>query len=720
MGRPVSILLSLSLIASAAPLDPREEAFIGNRRSYWAFQKVVRPTPPSIASPWARTAIDAFILEALAAKKLTPSPEADRRTLIRRLSLDLTGQAPSASDVEAFVKDASPNAYEKLVDRLMASPAYGERWALKWLDVVRYADTNGYELDAERPQAWRYRDYVIQSFQNGKPYNRFVMEQIAGDELYPGDPDALIATGFLRAGPRHVVGGNQDEEMNRQEVLLEMTLGVSNTFLGLTVGCARCHNHKFDPISQADHYRLQAILAATDYDEIVYATAEEKAAYDAAAKQQAALQKPIDDQIAEIEKPFREQLKAAKRKMLSPAHLAVLDIPKDKRTPEQEILFKEANKQTSLSWDEVVNALPPDVKAKRAALRARKHALELDDPEEPRHAFAVKNRKEAPVTHILKIGDHRHKLDPVEPGFLSVLGGPEVPKGPSGRRSALAKWLADPAHPLTARVMANRIWQMRMGTGIVPTPNDFGQLGGRPTHRQLLDWLAAEFVDGGWSVKALDRKIVLSAAYRQSSAYDAGKASVDGDNKLYWRMNRRRLEGESLRDTILQASGLLNAKPFGPPIKTPIEPEIYDIIFTEGEPDNLWPLPKDRSDVYRKSIYLLNKRTVRLPMLANFDQPDAMSSCPIRAVSTHALQALTLLNSDFLHEQSKSLANRITESCANKGTACWIQSAYRIALQRAPRPEELKLAQDYLTRRKMPLEDFAKAMLNRHEFVYIP
>ena len=707
MRKLVSITLSAALLATAAPIDPREEAFIGTRRSYWAFQKVVRPPlPANTPNP-----IDAFILEGLKAKNLSPSPQADKRTLIRRAALDLTGMAPSNAEVEAFLKDTAKDAYDRLIDRLLASPAYGERWALKWLDVVRYADTNGYELDAERPQSWRYRDYVINAFNTAKPYDRFLMEQIAGDELYPGDTNALIATGFLRAGPRHVVGGNVDQEVTRQEVLLEMTLGVSNTFLGLTVGCARCHNHKFDPITQADHYRIQAIMAATDLKEIEFATREEKLAIDANSKAFLAVIGPLDEQIKEIEKPFRELLREAKKKLLTPAHSAVLDVPKDMRTPEQELLFKEATKQIGLSWDEVVNALPPAIKARRAAIRAERHRLALDQPESPAAAFAVANMDKAPQTHILKLGEPKHKLDPVEPAFLSVLGGLEAPKAAAGRRAAFAKWLADPEHPLTARVMANRVWQFRMGTGIVSTPNDFGQLGGRPSNRPLLDWLAAEFVSSGWNVKHLDKLIVTSAAYRQSAAIDEKKAAIDADNKLYWRMNQRRLEGEALRDAILRASGKLNPKQFGPPIKTPIEQEIYDIIFTEGEPDNLWPLPKDRSEIYRKSVYLLNKRTVRLPMLTNFDQPDAISSCPVRAVSTHALQALSLLNSDFMHEQSQALAARAGGQP---------RTAYALTLQRPPRPEEEKMARQFLTQKRMPFEDFCKALLNRHEFVYIP
>jgi hypothetical protein len=719
MRRAVGVGVAAALLAVAA-IDPREEAFIGGRRSYWAFQPVTRPEVPKAENRWVRTPVDAFLLEAMQAKGLSPSAELGRRELARRVSLDLTGMMPDAKDVEAFVTDRAADAYEKMVDRLLASPAYGERWGLKWLDVVRYADTNGYELDAERPQAWRYRDYVIDSFNADKPYTRFLKEQIAGDELYPGDHAALIATGFLRAGPRHVVGGNQDEEMNRQEVLLEMTLGVSNTFLGLTVGCARCHNHKFDPITQADHYRLQAMFAATELKEIKLATAEEKKAYDEAMMRHMERQKPVDAAIKEIEKPFRELLKAEKKKNLSPEHLAVLDIPKDKRTPAQEILHKEATKQIGLSWDEVVNALPPDLKAKRAALRKQIHEWDLETPEEPKEAFAVANMEKAPPTHVLKIGDHKHKLEEVQPKMLAVLGGLDAPAGPQGRRAALAEWLARDDHPLTARVMVNRIWQLRMGTGLVPTPNDFGMLGGRPTNRKLLDWLAAEFVAGGWSVKKIDRLIVTSSAYRQSAALDEKKAALDGDNRYYWRMNRRRMDGEALRDAMLTASGLLNPKRGGRGVLTPIEPEIYDIIFTEGEPDNLWPLPKDRSEVYRKSIYLLNKRTVRLPLLSNFDQPDAMSSCPVRPVGTHALQALSLFNSDFAMEQARALAERARRACRGKEDVCAVDAATRFALQRAATPAERKLAQSYINSKRLGLADYARALLNRNEFVYIP
>ncbi len=708
------LLAAVALSLLAASVNPKDEAWIGARRSYWAFQPVVRPAVPNL-SP---NPIDAFLLEQLQAKGLSPSPPLDKARLLRRVTLDLTGLPPTAAEVQRFVADRSPQAYEQLVERLLASPAYGERWALRWLDTVRYADTNGYELDAERPHAWRYRDYVVNSFNANKPYDRFLKEQIAGDELYPGDQAALIATGFHRAGPIHLVGGNQDEEMNRQEVLTEMTLGVSNVFLGMTVGCARCHNHKFDPILQADYYRLQAIFASVALKDSEIVTPAEKAAHEAAMKAFEARLKPITDEIAAIEKPVRERIKEERKAKLEKRFLDAMAIPKDKRTPEQEMLAKAGNSQISPTWDVVVNAIEPSEKARRAGLRQQMHKLEFERPEPLRTAYAVANLDKAPTTHMLKLGDHRYKLDPVEPGFLTALGAVDAPAGPSGRRAALAEWLARPEHPLTARVMANRIWLLRMGSGIVPTPNDFGILGGKASNRKLLDWLAAEFVRSGWNIKHMDRLIVSTAAYRQSADIDVKKAAIDGDNKYYWRMNRRRLEGEAIRDSILQTTGQLNARLGGVPVKVPIEPEIYDIIFTEAEPDNLWPVLADKREHNRRSLYLLNKRTVRLPLLNNFDQPDAVSSCPVRANSTHALQALTLMNSDFVFDQAAAFAARLEPGCSTP--QCRTNRAYELALQRAPRPVEMKLALDFLNRQKMPLADFCRALLNRHEFVYIP
>ncbi|MEZ5404314.1 MAG: DUF1553 domain-containing protein [Bryobacteraceae bacterium] len=724
MTRAGIACISMGAIALGAALaapryDPaKDDAWVAPRKNWWAFQKVARPEAPQLTDAWVRGPVDAFLLEAMRAKELTPARPLEPRAAARRLYLDLTGLPPSPEEADRFAANPTEAAWAALVDRLMASPRYAERWATRWLDVVRYADTNGYELDAERPQSWRYRDWVIRAFEQNKPYDRFVQEQIAGDEMFPGDKGALIATGFFRAGPQHVVGGNQDDEMNRQEVLVEMTTGVGATFLGLTIHCARCHNHKFDPIPQADYYRLQAVLAGTEGKEISLATDAEKAAYEEAKKAFEAKLKPIKDAIAEIEKPYRERLKEAKKAKLEPAYLAVLDIPKEQQTGEQKTLFKEASAQIKVSWDELVAALEPADKEKRAGLRRQMHRLEYEEPEAPMSAFAVANMDAVPPTHILKIGNHKMKLDEVGPGLLRVLDAPEVADTVAGRRTALARWLTSPDHPLTARVMVNRIWHLRMGRGLVPTLNDFGVLGARPTNRKLLDWLAAEFVASGWSIRHIDRLIVLASAYRMAPEFDEAKAKIDPDNNLYWRANRRRLEAEFIRDSVLSVSGALNPALYGKPVKVPLEPEVYDLIFTEGEPDNLWPVNLDPADFNRRTIYLLNKRTVRLPFLANFDQPDAMTSCPARPTSTHALQALSLMNSDLMREQSERFAARVEKECAKDG-ACFVKRAYRLALARDPRPEESAMAREFLDAGNARA-DFCLALLNRNEFAYLP
>jgi len=685
-------LSAVAVLLGAATLSAwvdKDEAFIGNRRNYWAFRKPVRPDTPIGRSP-----IDALLTKPL-------KPALDREHLLRRVTLDLTGLPPTAGEIDLFLADKSPDAYQKVVDRLIASPHYGERWGQRWLDVVRYADTNGYELDAERTHAWRFRDYVIRSFNQDKPYDRFIKEQLAGDELFPGDKDALVATGFHRAGPIHLVSGNQDEEANRQEVLTEMSGAVGSVFLGLTVGCARCHNHKFDPILQADYYRLQAIHAATDYKDLDISTPEEKAVYERAKKLYDGRLDPVKKQIAEIEKPYRERIKAERKTKLEPKLREVLDVPEDKRTPEQKVLAKNATSQISPSWDEVLATIPPDEKARRTELRKQLHLIELTEPEPAPTAYAVVNMEKAPTAYILKVGDPKHKLAPVDPGLPRVLTAKvDYPQGAAGRRSALAEWLASADHPLTARVMVNRIWQFRMGTGIVATPNDFGTLGARPSNQKLLDWLATEFVERNWSVKAIDRLIVLSDAYQQQG-------------------QRRRLEGEAIRDSVLAVSGALHPKMGGRPVRVPIEPEIYDIIFTEGEPDNLWPLSPDKNEQYRRSVYLLNKRTIRLPLLANFDQPDAMTSCPERPVSTHALQALTLMNSDFMHEQSALFAKRLERECGAADAGCQVRRAYKLTLARSPKPAEVTMARGFFAQ-SGTLQQFCLAMLNRNEFVYIP
>jgi hypothetical protein len=705
----------------------QETTFIGARARYWAFQTVTRPTPPPLSDPWIRTPIDAFILQALREKQLAPSPALDRTQLIRRVTYDLTGLPPTPPEVTAFLQDQSPDAYEKLVDRLLASPHYGERWASKWLDVARYADTNGFELDQDRPHAWRYRDYVIDAFNHDKPYDRFIKEQIAGDEMFPGNQEALIATGYLRAGSEHVVSGNIDPEESRQEVLTEIATNVGQAFLGMTVNCARCHNHKFDPILQADFYRLQAVFAGAKGKEVETATPEEKATWEAADKAYKARLEPIETPLKELAKKYEDKIKAERKAALPPQVIEALNTPKIKRTDEQQRIAANAEVQLKPSWDEIVEVMSPEDKSTRASLRKQLLATRMTAPDPLPMAYAfVDTPDAAPQSYVLRMGDPHNRLDPVDPAVpLVVQAGYEIPKASQSRRTALANWLASPANPLTARVMVNRIWQFRIGYGLVRTPNDFGTMGDKPPSHALLDWLAAEFMNRGWSVKAIDRLIVTSSAYRQSSAPNARSAQIDPDNRFLWRMNRKRFDAEMIRDAALSVAGTLNPQIGGRPVRIPIEPEVYDLIFTENERDGLWPVNPDRNVRNRRAIYLYNKRSVRLPLLSAFDQPDDITSCPIRPVSTHALQALSLFNSDFMQEVSQSFAARLATQCGpahgnahGNAQACTIDAAWHLAFSRAPRKAEVQLAKKFLAAGTLP--DFCLALFNRNEFVYVP
>jgi hypothetical protein len=698
----------------------QEEAFIGARGRYWAFQKVIRSPVPPIDSAWVRNPIDAFILQDLRRRQLEPSKFLDRTQLIRRVTYDLTGLPPTPGEVDSFLKDQTRDAYEKVVDRLLASPHYGERWASKWLDVVRYADTNGFELDQDRPHAWRYRDYVIRSFSQDKPYDRFIREQIAGDEMFPGDHEALIATGYLRAGSEHVVAGNIDPEESRQEVLTEIATNAGQTFLGMTINCARCHNHKFDPILQADFYSLQAIFAGAKGKEVEIASPEEKAAWNEAQKAYKERLAPIEKALKALAKPYEEQILEERRRLLDPKLLEAYDIPKDKRTPEQKRLAADADAQLKPTWDEVVAVMSAAAKNQREKLRQQLHEVEATAPDPLAAAYAFVNTSEpAPPSFVLRLGDPHSRLQPVDPALPYVVRAAyTIPAASTGRRTAFANWLASPDNPLTARVMVNRIWQFRMGEGLVRTPNDFGTMGDKPDSHALLDWLAAEFVAGKWSVKAMDRLIVTSGVYRQASDPDEAKSKIDPQNRLFWRMNRKRFDAELVRDATLSVAGSLNPKIGGRPVKIPIEPEVYDLIFTEFERDGLWPLSPDKSVQNRRGVYLYNKRSVRLPLFTAFDQPDAITSCPVRPVSTHALQALSLFNSSFMQEVSQAFAARLEQSCGNN-RGCQINSAWRMALSRKPRTEESRLAVKFF-KSGGTLPDFCLALFNRNEFLYVP
>jgi hypothetical protein len=785
------------LAAEKGSKNKPEPPVTAEERAHWVFQKPRHVVPPRvrIVGP-VNNPIDAFILARLKKAGLQIAGPADRATLLRRITFDLTGLPPSPIELDDFVQDTRLDAYERVVDRLLASPHYGERWAQHWLDVVRYAESNGYEVDGERPHAWRYRDYVIRAFNDDKPYDHFLIEQLAGDQLAEGrkieergargeergakmvrsrslilDPRSsqlMVASGFNRCGPVHLVSGNVDQEVNRQEVLTEMTGAVGSTFLGLTMGCARCHNHKFDPISQADYYRLQAFFAAAQPQDVDIAHPDERAAYTRMLKAVQDKLLPLRQQVARLEAPYHKRLFEAKKARLeAPQRQALATDPK-KRTPAQRKLVAEVELLIKVSWDELLEAMTPKERERRAAWRAQIHALEAQVPPPPARAWTLHDARPIPPTFVLKRGDPKKKGIQVEPAFPRVLvedPGPKAEK-PHGRgnsqstvldRIALARWLTHSDHPLTARVMVNRIWQHHFGRGIVATPNDFGVRGELPTHPELLDWLASEFTGHRWSVKHIHRLIVLSATYRQAGrgVVNPRAKRLDPDNKWLWHMPRQRLQGEALRDSALAVTGSLNPQMGGPMVRVPLEPEVYDLIFTEGEPDGLWHVTPDLRQHGRRSIYLFAKRNVRMPLLEAFDKPDSLTSCPVRPVSTFAPQALILFNGPFMQEQSKQFAARLLREAGvgkGKGNATFpspglIDRAYRLALCRPPRPEEREMVREFLAaqttlhrdrlRARLPVGlppfipegvepaaaaavvDFALALLNCNEFIYI-
>jgi hypothetical protein len=746
--------LILTLTASALGQDQtvKEPEIKAADRNHWAFVKPVRQFTIAVKeSTWMGNPIDAFILARLEKEGLRPSKPASRAALLRRVTFDLTGLPPTAEEVRGFLTDTSPQAYARAVERLLASPRYGERWATHWLDVVRYSESNGYEADLERPHAWRYRDYVIRSLNEDKPYDQFLTEQLAGDQRAKGrdaraNAELLIAAGLHRCGPVHLTSGNVDAEVNRQEVLTEMANGIGSAFLGLTVGCARCHDHKFDPFSQADYYRLQAYFAAAQPREVDLATNAERAAHEQAVSAIKGQVQPLEKQIATIDAPYEKRLREAKLARLEAPYREALAVEQSKRTPDQLKLAGQAETLIKVTWDEIVGALSSEARQRRSQLRERIHVLQAQLPASPARAWTVADQQTAPATHLLKRGDPKRKGPTVTPAIPRVLAPSE--QLPVSDRIALARWLTRPDHPLTARVLVNRLWQHHFGRGLVGTPNDFGLRGERPTHPELLDWLACEFVSCGWSMKHIHRLMVLSNTYQQSSMMENEAARAkDPDNRLLARMNRRRLEGEALRDNVLAVAGSLNSKLGGPMVRVPLEPEVYELIFTEGEPDGLWHVTPDLREHQRRSVYLFAKRNVRLPMLEAFDQPDTLTSCPARPISTYAPQALILLNGPFTQAQSKLFAARLLGDY-QKDSSTVVQRAYQLALGRLPTEGEKRSAMDFLESQAglirprlqarlsvaLPLDmpvgvdpalavalaDFCLAMMNRNEFLYVP
>ncbi len=726
--------------AGASSLAALEEMEIpAEARQYWAFRKPLRPPVPRVKSrDWARHPIDAFLMQVFEQKGLTPAPAAGRATLARRAYLDLIGLPPSPEAVAAFVNDNSPDAWEKLIERLLASPQYGERWGRHWLDVARYADSSGFEHDRDRPTAWRYRDYVIQSFNKDTPYNAFIAEQLAGDELDWTNFDTKIATGFLRAGPR-VEFREKDNPQYRFDYLDDMIAATSQGFLGLTVQCARCHNHKFDPIPQKDYYRLQSVFFG--YVDVNHYLAPEAEAETFQSKLENidARIRPLREQLAEIEGPARQRAFVAEAAHRFPedAQIAV-KTPEAQRTPGQQLLANQLFRAVGVPSGALDRQLSAEDRLIRNTLLAQIRELEKQRPAAPPAAIGVtdgdyrfapdgpgdepapgKGIKRdaslqgsflhkgdgayaAPPSYFLIRGDAESRGSRMEPGFVTVAtyGNPPAALPPShgrtsGRRRALAAWIASPDNPLAARVMANRIWHHHFGRGIVATPNNFGKMGEAPTHPELLDWLATEFVARGWSVKQMHRLIMTSSAYRMASEFEnAASQKADPENRLLWKFRMQRLDAEALRDTMLAVSGKLNREMGGPPVFPKVEPSVVATMK-----NGIWNIEEDGPKVWRRSVYVYRKRGMPFPMFEVFDLPDQNVSCGGRNVSTVPTQALTLLNNEFVLRQARSYAERVAGEAGPDAGEQAVR-AYQVALGREPSESEKRLAVEFLGRQR--------------------
>src|SRR5579872_6597800 len=694
----VTILCSSCLLLLAKDFTPAQ-------RKWWAFQKVVKPAVPDVSSKdWIKTPVDAFVRAKLDEKGLKPNPPAGKVTLLRRVSLDLTGLPPSPADVQSFLADTSPQAYAKVVDRLLASPRYGERWGRHWLDLARYADSEGFKSDETRPNIWRYRDYVIRSFNEDKPYDRFIREQIAGDELYPNDPEALIATGFNRHFPDESNARNLMQR--RQEILNDITDTVGATFLGLTYGCARCHDHKFDPILQKDYYRLQAFFANTTFGDspLPLKDPDERRKYE---EQKTVWSEKTKDIRAEMAK-LLEPLRAAKidggiKTFEEDVKQAILMDPA-KRDPFQQMMYHTA--EPRVSFDEEPDArtlrgLKGDAATRYADLKKQLAAFDSLRPAPlPQGQFMIDIGPVAPATYVLRGGNFALKGDEVQPGFLSILDPTDAKVTPlansTGRRTALAAWLTDPKNPLVARVMVNRIWHYNFGKGIVATPGDFGRMGSRPTNPELLDYLAANFVENGWSIKKIQRQILLSNTYQQSADLQPKAAEEDPDNKLLSHWPRRRLEAEAVRDSMLFTSGLLNAKMGGPGVFPPVPAgTLSDLSATAAAGG--WKSEKDPAQNNRRSVYIFVRRNLRYPMLQEFDSANTFESCDFRKNTVTPSQSLDLLNNDLILQWAQSLAGRVLNDSGLTPEA-QIDRAFKLTYGRSPSAEEQKLTADFLAR----------------------
>jgi mono/diheme cytochrome c family protein len=702
------------------------------KSKHWSFQPPVRPAVPAVKSAVRpHNPIDNFILARLEKEGIAPSPEADRVTLVRRLSLDLLGLPPTPREVDDFVNDRSPDAYEKLVDRLLASPHYGERAGRWWLDQARYADSNGYSIDAAR-SIWPYRDWVIGALNRDLPFDQFTIEQLAGDLLPNATQEQKVATGFHRNTQINQEGGI-DVEQFRVESVVDRVNTTGAVWLGLTVGCCQCHDHKFDPIAQKEYYQLFAFLNNADEPTLELGTPPEVEKRKQARARIAAVQKqlkPLDPTNAAGEDRWETNLTTDLRKLLPPDIQAILDVVENGRTPEQKEKLSAAYRKTDQSRHVLLALGSATPLGQAANLHVGLRRIELDKQLTALKATApmgattmvLQERKTPRTTQVMLGGDFTRKGAVVTPGVPAVLpplatGGVDPRRGEPGgspNRLDLARWLVDPRNPLTARVAVNRLWQHYFGLGLVETDNDFGTQGTPPSHPELLDWLATEFVRQGWSLKAMHRLIVTSATYRQSSKVRPDLATIDARNRLLARQVRLRLEAELVRDAALEASGLLSRKLGGPGVFPPQPDGIYR--FTQI--DKNWK-PNAGSDRYRRGLYTFFWRSAPHPSLTVFDAPDGNSACTRRNRSNTPLQALTLLNDQGQYEFAQALAVRVLrEGGADDGER--LRYAFRLCLARAPKEREEQRLAELLAREGRNPEAWvtvARVLLNLDEFI---
>jgi Protein of unknown function (DUF1553)/Protein of unknown function (DUF1549) len=686
----------LALSASLSFPADAPHVFTPAQKSYWAFQPVKKSPLPAVKNKdWVKTPIDAFILAKLEEKNLQPNPRADKLTLLKRATIDITGLPPTQEEIQQFVSDKSPNAWEKVVDRSLASPAYGERWGRHWLDVARYADSNGFKADETRPNVWRYRDYVIKAFNDDKPYDRFVKEQIAGDELYPGNTEALIAMGFNR----HWIDETNAPDLfeRRHQTLDDMTTVTGVAFLGMTFGCARCHDHKFDPILTKDYYRLQAFFANTAFGDgpLPLADPEAKRKYEEQYAAWDAKTKDLRDEMAKIIAPILEERKKHSAAVMTDEVQAVVAKDAALRTPLEQQIYHIAETR--------FGGLKGGNPKRYAELKAQLATFDsLKPPPLPEGQFMTDLSATAPPTHILRGGSRFAEGDEVQPGFLSILDPSDAKITPplgvnsTGRRSALAAWLTDPSNPLPARVMVNRMWHYHFGTGIVATPGDFGRMGAHPTHPELLDYLASYFVENGWSMKKVHRLILLSNVYQEASDFDAKIADADPDNKLLWRYPRHRMEAEAIRDSMLATSGLLNPQMGGPGVYPPVPPGMLSELSATAVAGG-WRTEDDPAQSDRRSVYIFVRRNLPYPLLQEFDTANTFESCDYRKNTVTPPQSLDLLNNELVLDWARSLAGRVFND-SGLTPAAQVDRAFRLAYGRAASPDEQRIAEDFLAK----------------------